>query len=236
MYSAQSPDELALVNAAKQFGMRFRKRPTTKTIEIEQDLPQSPVRGGPASSVRTGPILHQFEILNILEFSSARRRMTVIVKDKQGKIKVLTKGADSIITDLLSEVDMDTNEGARQAQVRQSTKQNLLDHARQGLRTLLIGEKTISEPAYNEWSAKLRQAEAATGQGKARKLEKVYALIENDFDVLGSTALEDNLQDNVPESLQKFKKAGINVWVLTGDKEETAINIGFAAGMITNET
>ena len=156
MYSAQSPDELALVNAAKQFGMRFRKRPTTKTIEIEQDLPQSPVRGGPASSLRTGPILHQFEILNILEFSSARRRMTVIVKDKQGKIKVLTKGADSIITDLLSEVDMDTNEGARQAQIRQSTKQNLLDHARKGLRTLLIGEKTISEAAYLEWSAKLR--------------------------------------------------------------------------------
>lgn len=59
--------------------------------------------------------MHQFEILNILEFSSARRRMTVIVKDKQGKIKVLTKGADSIITDLLGEVDMDTNEGARQA-------------------------------------------------------------------------------------------------------------------------
>ena len=216
--------------------MRFRKRPTTKTIEIEQDLPQSPVRGGPASSLRTGPILHQFEILNILEFSSARRRMTVIVKDKQGKIKVLTKGADSIITELLGEVDMDTNEGARQAQIRQSTKQNLLDHARQGLRTLLIGEKTISEAAYLEWSAKLRQAEAATGPGKARKLEKVYALIENDFDVLGSTALEDNLQDNVPESLQKFKKAGISVWVLTGDKEETAINIGFAAGMLTNET
>ena len=64
----------------------------------------------------------------------------------------------------------------------------------------------------------------------------MYALIENDFDILGSTALEDNLQDNVPESLQKFKKAGINVWVLTGDKEETAINIGFAAGMLTNET
>ena len=162
--------------------------------------------------------------------------MTVIVKDKQGKIKVLTKGADSIITELLSEVDMDTNQGARQAQIRQSTKQNLLDHARQGLRTLLIGEKTISEAAYLEWSAKLKQAEAATGAGKARKLEKVYALIENDFDILGSTALEDNLQDNVPESLQKFKKAGINVWVLTGDKEETAINIGFAAGMLTNET
>ena len=61
-------------------------------------------------------------------------------------------------------------------------------------------------------------------------------MIERDFEIIGSTAVQDNLQDNVPETLQKFRKAGISTWVLTGDKIETAINVGFAAGMISNET
>ena len=70
-----------------------------------------------------------------------------------------------------------------------------------GLRTLLIAEKTISEAEYKDWKEKLTQAEATLGSGKKRKLEKVYALIEQDFDIIGSTAVQDNLQDNVPETL-----------------------------------
>lgn len=104
------------------------------------------------------------------------------------------------------------------------------------MRTLLIAEKTISEAEYQDWRVKLNQAEATIGSGKKRKLEKVYALIENNFNVLGSTAVQDNLQDEVPETLRKFKKAGVCTWILTGDKEETAVNIGFASGMITNDT
>ena len=72
--------------------------------------------------------------------------------------------------------------------------------------------------------------------GKNRKMEKVYSLIEQDLDVIGSTAVQDNLQDNVPETLEKFKEAGISTWILTGDKEETAVNVGFAAGMIKSDT
>lgn len=64
----------------------------------------------------------------------------------------------------------------------------------------------------------------------------MHILIENEFNIIGSTAVQDNLQDNVPETLQRFKQAGISCWILTGDKEETAVNVGFAAGMITNET
>lgn len=112
----------------------------------------------------------------------------------------------------------------------------MLENAKQGLRTLLLAEKTISEVEYKDYHEELVQAEATQGQGKKRKLEKVYALIEKDFDVIGSTAVQDNLQDNVPQTLQKFKKAGICTWILTGDKEETAVNVGFAAGMINNET
>lgn len=64
----------------------------------------------------------------------------------------------------------------------------------------------------------------------------MHVLIERDLNVIGSTAVQDNLQDNVPETLCKFKEAGISVWVLTGDKEETAVNVGFAAGMLNNST
>ena len=92
----------------------------------------------------------------------------------------------------------------------------------------------VPEAEYRDWSEKLRQVEASVGSGKKRKLEKVYALIERDLDVLGSTAVQDNLQDNVPETLAKLREAGMKTWILTGDKEETAVNIGFASGMITN--
>ena len=110
-YSAQSPDELALSNAAKAFGMRFRSRPNARSIIIEQDLPVNPVSGaGPASaSAASGshlPQMLQYEVLEIIEFSSARKRMSVVVRDlKSGEIKVLTKGADDIINTLLCEVD-----------------------------------------------------------------------------------------------------------------------------------
>ena len=111
-----------------------------------------------------------------------------------------------------------------------------MEHAKLGLRTLLIAERTISEGEYQDWSEKLKQVEKTQGSGKKRKIDKVHALIERDLNVIGSTAVQDNLQDNVPETLRKFKKAGISCWVLTGDKEETAVNVGFAAGMITNDT
>ena len=216
--------------------MKFKQRPTIKSIVIEKNLPTNPVRGGPASNSRSGIQMLNFELLNIIEFSSARKRMTVIVKDqKTGEIKVLTKGADSIIMDLLVDTD-ESAEGANQAQVRHSTSLTLLEHAKTGLRTLLLAEKTITESEYKEWKVKLDQAEATQGSGKKRKLEKVHTLIENGFNLIGSTAVQDNLQDNVPETLSKFKKAGICTWILTGDKEETAVNVGFAAGMINAET
>ena len=106
-YSAQSPDELALVNAARQFGIKFRSRPTARQIMIEIDLPTNMAGGSPASVPRR---YLEFELLNIIEFSSARRRMSVIVRDPKGEIKLLTKGADSIIEDLLAEIDPSQSE------------------------------------------------------------------------------------------------------------------------------
>jgi P-type E1-E2 ATPase len=162
--------------------------------------------------------------------------MSVIVRDESGQIKVLTKGADSVLSQMLGPLDMDTLSGRLQNAIRENTAVALQEHATEGLRTLLICEKVISEGAYEDWLAKYKQALNSTGDGKKRKIEKAAAMVESDLNVLGSTAVQDNLQEGVPEALQSFKQAGINVWMLTGDKEETAINIGFACGMITNET
>jgi len=82
-YSAQSPDELALVNAAKTFGIVFKSRPSAKQIEIvDESTAKSEV----------------YDILNILEFTSARKRMSVIIRCPNGQIKLLCKGADSTLT------------------------------------------------------------------------------------------------------------------------------------------
>ena len=95
----------------------------------------------------------QYDVLNIIEFSSLRKRMTVIVKDQRtGQIKVLVKGADSVINSLLAKLDADDIKDAKQSQIRQSTAHCLLENAKQGLRTLLIAEKTISQNEYNEWN------------------------------------------------------------------------------------
>ena len=115
VFSAQSPDELALVNAAKAFGMRFRSRPSQRAIIIEQDLPVNAVTGSPASTSHQLQ-MQQYELLEIIEFSSTRKRMSVIVKDlKKSQIKILTKGADDVVGELLAELDMDSYEGQRQA-------------------------------------------------------------------------------------------------------------------------
>ena len=65
-----------------------------------------------------------------------------------------------------------------------------------------------------------------------KEMEKVAALIEKDFTLVGSTAIEDKLQDGVPETIKLVKKAGIKLWVLTGDKIETAVNIGYSCGLL----
>jgi len=114
VYNASSPDELALVNGARFFGYKFLARDDENNVVIE-------TKGGELN----------FQLLNVIEFTSDRKRMTVIVRDPEGKIKVLCKGADSIILPRLKEGAMKVKE----------TNQNLDDYANEGLRTLLIAEK-----------------------------------------------------------------------------------------------
>lgn len=102
-----------------------------------------------------------------------------------------------------------------------------------GLRTLTLGWKTINDEEYDAWSHRYHEATLLiTGRDEA--IEKASAEIENDLHLLGATAIEDKLQDGVPEAIADLKRAGIKVWVATGDKLETAIGNTFPDLYLTN--
>jgi magnesium-transporting ATPase (P-type) len=104
-------------------------------------------------------------------------------------------------------------------------------YSREGLRTLLLAQKEINEHEYNSWNMKYQQALIATSNREER-VATVSEEIEHEFYLIGSTAIEDKLQDEVADTIEFLKKAGIKVWVLTGDKIETAINIGISCKLI----
>ena len=150
--------------------------------------------------------------------------MTVIVRNPEGRILVMCKGADSIILPLLH----------KEAQNVEKTVKMLEGYSKEGLRTLLIAEKEISEDDYNMWNVKYQQALIAKSN-REEKVAEVSEEIETEFYLIGSTAIEDKLQDDVADTIEFLKDAGIKVWVLTGDKIETAINIGVSCKLLSQQ-
>ncbi|KAJ3147233.1 hypothetical protein HDU86_008069 [Geranomyces michiganensis] len=208
-YSAQSPDEQALVAGAKDFGVIFTSR--------EQDIVRISVFGQPRS----------FRVLHVLEFTSNRKRMSVIVQDCEPPhaVTLYTKGADSMIYARLR---------PGQAAMRETTLQHLEKFANEGLRTLVLASRTVPADEMHSWREKYHRAACAlTGRDEA--LEAVAELIEVDLTLVGATAIEDKLQEQVPECITLLRSAGIKLWVLTGDKLETALNISFAANLLTSQ-
>jgi len=107
-------------------------------------------------------------------------------------------------------------------------------YASNGLRTLLLAEKTVSQQEYDEWKAEYRQASSAMSK-RDEKMAEVADRFERQFDLIGSTAIEDKLQEDVDKAISAMKEAGIKVWVLTGDKIETAINIGYSCQLLNEK-
>lgn len=99
------------------------------------------------------------------------------------------------------------------------------------MRTLFLAERIIDEDVYNEWNQKAKAA-ALCIEGRDEEVDRVNELIETELELIGSTAIEDRLQDDVVNTIQFMKQVGIKVWVLTGDKIETAINIGISCGLL----
>ena len=205
-YQAQSPDENALVSAARNFGFVFTER-SSRTITI-QALGQ----------------VETHELLCILDFNNVRKRMSVIVK-YEGKIKLYSKGADNVIFERLA---------SGQDDLKAKTQEHLDRFATDGLRTLVLGVRELTQQQFDDWKAEHHQAAIAL-ENRDEKLDAVYNMIEKDLTLLGATAIEDKLQDGVPQTIANLQLAGIKVWVLTGDKQETAINIGYSCNLLNDD-
>ncbi|XP_078116348.1 putative phospholipid-transporting ATPase IA isoform X4 [Sander vitreus] len=203
-YQAASPDEGALVRAAQNLGFVFSGR-TPDSVIVEM----------PGTEER-------YELLHVLEFTSTRKRMSVIMRTPSGKIRLYCKGADTVIYDRLAD----------SSRYKEITLKHLEQFATEGLRTLCFAATDVSESSYQQWLEIYRRA-CTSLQNRSLKLEESYELIEKNLQLLGATAIEDKLQDKVPETIETLMKADIKIWILTGDKQETAINIGHSCKLLT---
>ncbi|CAH8514438.1 unnamed protein product [Schistosoma mattheei] len=203
-YQASSPDEAALVKAARTMGYVFTTRTPTEVI------------------VKIRGVEKRYGILHVLDFTSFRKRMGVVVREPNGRISVMVKGADTVIFERLACTSLFT----------QSTMDHLENFAKTGLRTLCIAWTEVDPAFYNKWVGNFYKASTALNDREA-KLESVANEIEQNLQLLGATAIEDRLQTGVPHTIANLMRAGISIWVLTGDKQETAINIGYSCQLLT---
>ncbi|ORX86604.1 phospholipid-translocating P-type ATPase [Anaeromyces robustus] len=206
-YRAQSPDEGALVEGARNLGFTLLGRNQSKlTLDVlgEQQV---------------------YEALQVIEFDSDRKRMSVIFRTPDNEIVIFCKGADSVIFERLAE---------GQEQIKDATLSHLHRFASEGLRTLCLGYRVLKEDEFKEWHKRYKEASISDQEEAAQQIASLNDEVENNFILIGATAIEDKLQDGVPECIETLSKAGIKIWVLTGDKLETAINIGFACNLLNH--
>ncbi|GAA5888077.1 hypothetical protein JCM6882_000274 [Rhodosporidiobolus microsporus] len=213
-YKAQSPDEAALVQAAADVGFVFLGR-DKDILRIQTPHDQDVV---------------EFQLLNVLEFTSARKRMSVVLRkisdgEGQGVLFLLAKGADNVIFERLAPGEED---------LKKRTDKHLEDFANEGLRTLCLAYKVLDEDMYEQWEREYHEATTLIDNREA-EIERVSDRLEQELVLLGATAIEDKLQDGVPEAIADLKRAGIKIWVATGDKLETAIAIGKTCNLLSRD-
>ncbi|CAA6666143.1 unnamed protein product [Spirodela intermedia] len=209
-YESESPDEGAFLVAAREFGFEFCKRTQSSVFVRERHSSSHPIE-------------REFKVLNILEFNSKRKRMSVIVRDESDQILLLCKGADSIIFDKLSKNGRIYEE---------ETCKHLCEYGEAGLRTLALAYRKLEESEYSAWNTEFLKVKTTIGPERDALLENMADLMERDLILVGATAVEDKLQKGVAQCIDKLAQAGLKIWVLTGDKMETAINIGFACSLL----
>ncbi|KAH9209254.1 hypothetical protein DL95DRAFT_310326 [Leptodontidium sp. 2 PMI_412] len=312
-YQAMSPDELALVRAARDLGFIVVDRPSQSITIVSKD--------GDKQTRET------YEVLDVVEFSSKRKRMSIIIRFPDGKICLFCKGADSTIIPRLKattgavqkdaeirksmtakrrseaqeelrrqsedrprnslnrpsisrtrsqvgrpsfvsrrstadgrasieffgrvlhdsprpsmvsrrssnfgNLNIDHSVASDDAATLVATLQHIHDFATEGLRTLMYGHRYLGDEEYQTWKKLFHEASTSL-VNRQEMIDQASEILERDLDLTGATAIEDELQKGVPETIDKLRRAGMKVWMLTGDKRETAINIGHSCKLITS--
>ncbi|KAK6228487.1 hypothetical protein QUC31_006128 [Theobroma cacao] len=207
-YQGESPDEQALVYAAAAYGFMLIERTSGHiVIDIQGER-------------------QRFNVLGLHEFDSDRKRMSVILGFPDKSVKLFVKGAD---TSMFSVIERSLN-----VNIIRTTEAHLHSYSSSGLRTLVVGMRELSTSEFEVWHSAFETASTAL-MGRASLLRKVASNIENNLCVLGASGIEDKLQKGVPEAIESLRTAGIKVWVLTGDKQETAISIGYSSKLLTSK-
>lgn len=206
---ASSPDEAALVAAATAAGVEFVAR-NSRSLRIE-------VHGR----------VEEYELLAALEFDSTRKRMSVILRCPDGRARVYCKGADTVIFERLAAP-------GREAVIATANR-HLHAFAVEGLRTLCLAVGEVTESRLESWLARYRLALGSSTADREAVQARLADEMERDLAFVGTTAVEDRLQDGVPATLRALERAGVRVWMMTGDKLETALNIGLSCGLLNDD-
>jgi len=212
IYEAESPDEAALVYTAKGYGVTLMKRDTQSVLVQWPNQEQ----------------MKDYQVEAILPFDSHRKMMSVIISTQtrsKRRFFLLTKGADSAIFAVLRLDQRD----------KQLTSETHVEKfAREGLRTLAFGRRELEKEEVARIKQSILQAESSTGDATLA-LREIYLDVEKELEYLGITAIEDRLQDGVPEAIEALRKAGLAVWILTGDKLQTATEIAISCNLIKKQ-
>ncbi|ESR58925.1 phospholipid-transporting ATPase 1 [Citrus sinensis] len=207
-YQGESPDEQALVYAAAAYGFMLIERTSGHIVIDIQGQRQ------------------RFNVLGLHEFDSDRKRMSVILGLPDKTVTLFVKGADTSMFSVIAK--------ALNMNVIRGTESHLHAYSSLGLRTLVVGMRELSASEFEQWQSSFEAASNALF-GRAALLRKVASSVENNLCILGASGIEDKLQQGVPEAIESLRAAGIKVWVLTGDKQETAISIGYSSKLLTSK-
>ncbi|ORM39849.1 putative phospholipid-transporting ATPase IIB [Babesia sp. Xinjiang] len=201
-FQASSPDEIAMVSFARMCNVELRERDETRMVLCVR-----------------GTLFLTFKILTVFPFSSETKRMGIIVEDEISKEKFFfCKGAESALIKLL--------------QPRGSVwlTEECDNMARLGLRTLVFGYRQLSDAEYALFESRYRDARVSLNDREER-IRRVVSTIERDLILIALSGVQDNLQPHVKSTLEALRDAGIKIWMLTGDKVDTAKCIAISAGI-----
>jgi len=201
-YQASSPDEVALVEWAGVAGLKLAARTLT---ELTLTAPQGTTLG--------------YDILQVFPFTSESKRMGIIVRDKNtGEILFYMKGADVVMATIVQYNDWLIEE--------------VDNMAREGLRTLVVAKKILTEDQYTDFEQRYQAAKLSV-VNRSAQVAAVVESLQRDMKLLCVTGVEDRLQDNVRQTLESLRNAGVKVWMLTGDKLETATCIAKSSKLVS---